>query len=235
MQPTFLPWAGYFGLIDSVDLFVFLDSVQFARRSWQQRNRIRASQGELMLTVSTRSKGLRDQRIDEVLIDASAHSTQKHLKSIRQSYAASPHRDSVIDAIGTWLESPPDSLCELNIGLITALAGRMGITTPTLRASQLEGSGAKADLLVAICRDVHATEYVSPPGSRDYLDDSTAFADAGIAVRYFEFRSPTYRQLGQGFLPQLSMIDMLFNVGFEEALSLIRDARVAHPGSGAPA
>lgn len=231
MQPTYLPWAGYFGLLASVDLFVFLDSVQFARRSWQQRNRIRGPQGELMLTVPTHSKGRREQRIDEVMIDASTEPTRRHLKTIRQCYAASPYRDPVLAVIGRWLESPPASLCELNIGLITDLARCLGITTPTLRASGLAGVGAKADLLASICAQLGATQYVSPPGSRDYLDASAAFAEAGIAVRYFEFDCPPYPQPGAGFVPQLSVIDLLFNVGAEAAQALIRQACATGPAS----
>lgn len=223
MQPTYLPWAGYFGLLDGVDLFVFLDSVQFARRSWQQRNRIRGPNGELLLTVPTVNKGLRDQRIDEVVIDASSQPTRRHLKTIRQCYATSPYRDQVLDIIGPWMESPPESLCELNIGLIRALSASIGIATPTVRSSALAGTGAKADLLVSLCREVGATEYVSPPGSRGYLDESRAFSEAGIAVRYFEFRAPTYPQPGHGFLAQLSVVDIMFNVGSDATLRLIRE------------
>ena len=72
MQPTYLPWAGYLAMIEKVDIFVFLDSVQFARRSWQQRNRIKSANGELMLTVPVHRKGLRDQKIQNVRIEREA-------------------------------------------------------------------------------------------------------------------------------------------------------------------
>ena len=86
MQPTYLPWIGYFDLIDRVDCFVFLDSVQFDRRSWQQRNRVLTTQGPRWVTVPVKSKGRRDQRICDVEIDQSSEFGRKHLETLRHAY-----------------------------------------------------------------------------------------------------------------------------------------------------
>lgn len=220
MQPTYLPWSGYFGLMRSVDLFIFLDSVQFARRSWQQRNQIKTANGAQWLTVPVVSKGRRDQHIDEVEIDPTARFEVAHRKAIDHTYGKAPYYAAAAHEVLAPLVAPGASLAELNIALIAGVAARLGVSTPTMRSSALHGEGAKADLLVSLCRQVGATEYISPPGSQDYLDESDAFAAAGIPVRYFQFKHPEYPQLFGDFLPYMSCIDMLFNCG-DASLSLI--------------
>ena len=218
MQPTYLPWSGYFGLMRSVDLFIFLDSVQFARRSWQQRNQIKTANGAQWLTVPVVSKGKRDQRIDEVEIDPTAHFAGVHRRTIELNYRKAPEYGALAPQILSLLEGP--RLADLTIGIIQRIQEMLGVATPVLRSSVMQGSGAKADLLVSLCREVGATEYISPPASQGYLDESDAFARAGIPVRYFNFRHPEYPQLFGEFLPYMSCIDMLFNCG-DRSLSLI--------------
>ena len=220
MQPTYLPWSGYFGLMRSVDLFIFLDSVQFARRSWQQRNQIKTANGAQWLTVPVVSKGKREQRIDEVMIEPTAGFEVAHRRAIEHNYRKTPHFEAVADEVLAPLGEQAAALVDLNIALIAGIAERLGITTPVVRSSAMGGEGAKADLLASLCRGVGATEYVSPPGSQDYLDESDAFFKAGIPVRYFRYAHPEYPQMFGEFLPYMSCIDMMFNCG-EESLSLI--------------
>ena len=219
MQPTYLPWSGYFGLMRSVDLFIFLDSVQFAHRSWQQRNQIKTANGAQWLTVPVVSKGRRDQRINEVLIDYTQRFKAKHLGTIQQSYRNSPYYAQARDVLSPLMEAS-EMLADLNIALIERIASQLNIDTPTLRSSKLSGKGAKAELLASFCSDIGATEYISPPGSEDYLRRSDAFWRAGIEVSYFNYEHPEYPQLFGGFLPYMSVIDMLFNCG-EVSLRLI--------------
>lgn len=220
MQPTYLPWCGYFGLMRSVDLFILLENVQFARRSWQQRNQIKTSTGPQWLTVPVMVKGKRDQLISEVEIDQAANFAVTHRRSIELNYRKAPFFDPAAASLLAELETPRALLAELTIGLILRIKEMLGITTPVIHASTLGGEGAKAERLVSLCRQVKATEYVSPPGSQDYLDESDAFTKAGIPVRYFHFAHPEYPQLFGAFLPYMSSIDMLFNCG-ERSLSLI--------------
>jgi len=213
MQPTYLPWCGYFGLMQSVDLFIYLDSVQFARRSWQQRNQIKTASGAQWLTVPVISKGKRDQRIDEVEIDASAHFEATHRRAIELNYRHAAAYGEVADRILAGLERPQGRLVDLTLDLIARLRDLMGIATPTRRTSEMQGAGAKADLLVSLCREVGATEYVSPPGSQGYIEETDAFSRANISVRYFKFEHPVYPQVFGDFLPFMSCIDMLLNCG----------------------
>jgi len=220
MQPTYLPWVGYFGLMKSVDLFILLDSVQFARRSWQQRNQIKTANKPLWLTVPVISKGRRDQLIAEVEIDRSRDFPLSHQKALELNYGKSEHFDSYASQLFTLMGTDNKYLADLNIEVIFWIRNVLGITTPITRSSKLDVVGAKAELLASICDQVGATEYISPPGSKDYLAESDAFARRGIPLRYFKFTHPEYPKRFGEFLPYMSVVDLLFNCG-SQSLSLI--------------
>lgn len=220
MQPTYLPWSGYFGLMRSVDLFIFLDSVQFARRSWQQRNQIKTANGPQWLTIPVLAKGKRDCLISEMEIDQAVKFTEKHKKSIELNYKKTPYFKTIAPELLPYIDSSVRQLADLTIGLTLCMRDLLGITVPVLRSSELQGEGSKAELLASLCEEVGATEYIAVPGSRNYLEMSDAFLKIGISVRYFEFNHPQYSQMFGGFSPYMSCIDMLFNCG-AQSLSLI--------------
>ncbi|MBF0176827.1 MAG: WbqC family protein [Magnetococcales bacterium] len=221
MQPTYLPWAGYFGLMDQVDQFVLLDVVQYDRRSWQQRNRIKTADGPLWLTVPVLSKGLREQRIQDVVIDGERDFVVTHERSLRTAYGRTPFFATYSSGLFEILAKGHGKLADLTIELIQWLRDQLGMRTPLVRASSLETSGSKADLLAGICTTLGGSLYISPPGSREYLDATTAFSDRGIPVRYFAYEHPHYTQPFGEFIPYMSVVDMLFNHG-PESLALIR-------------
>jgi hypothetical protein len=132
MQPTYLPWCGYFGLMHAVDVFVLLDSVQFARRSWQQRNQIKATNGVQWLSVPVLSKGKRDQLISEVEVDKSANFASTHRKTIEMSYAKTPFFKAYADELLPLLDNPSPRLSDLTISLILRIKSQLGITTQVL-------------------------------------------------------------------------------------------------------
>jgi hypothetical protein len=221
MQPTYLPWIGYFGLMQSVDLFILLDSVQFTKRSWQQRNQVKTPNGATWLTVPVLSKGRRDQLIREVEIDHSRDFPGSHMKTLELNYRKAPHFEAHSTPIMAALATDHVLLADLTIGLIRQLGAALGITTPIRRSSELETTGANAEMLASLCDQVGATEYVSPPGSREYLDQSDAFSRHGLPLRYFSFTHPTYAQRFGEFVPYMSIVDLLFNCG-GESLDLIK-------------
>lgn len=220
MQPTYLPWLGYFALMDRVDTFVYLNSVQFARRSWQQRNRIRSADGEAMLTIPVAKKGLRDQKIAEVEILYSSEFPRRHIDLLTENYRRAKFFDAYAPALCALLETRHRKLADLTIATSEWLAQVLGITARRIRSVTLNNAGAKADLLVHLCGQLGAARYVSPLGSHDYLADSDAFTKAGIELCYHYYQHPTYPQLFQPFLPFMSAVDLLFNVG-PESLSVI--------------
>jgi hypothetical protein len=222
MQPTFLPWIGYFAMIDRVDRFVYLDSVQFAKRSWQQRNRIKTAQGELMLSVPVLSKGKRDQTIAEAQVDWDSGFAAKQLRSIETAYRAAPHFAQYFEPLKARLTANAPSLADYTIGLIEVLCESFGIDTPRERSSALKAGGQKAELLAAICNELGAERYLSAPGSREYIEESDAFRAAGVAVNYHEYVHPAYAQGAGEFLPYMAAVDLLFHCGGEAGLRIIR-------------
>jgi hypothetical protein len=195
------------------ETFVFLDSVQFARRSWQQRNRIKTPQGAAWLTVPVLSKGAREQLIAEVRVDPSGDWIEKTIRTITHNYAKAPFFARYAEALFVVLRRRHERLVDLNVDLITHFMETFGIERPCVRSSALDVPGQKADLIAAVCARLGATTYVSAVGSKEYIDQSTAFADRGIAVAYNAYQPTEYAQLHGPFEPFLSALDLLFNVG----------------------
>jgi len=226
MQPSYLPWLGYFGLMDRVDIFVYLDSVQFARRSWQQRNRIKSNRGEVMLTIPVMKKGLRDQKINEVEILYGLEFPRRHIDIITAAYRGAAFFDAYAPALYEMLRAGHRRLADLTIAISEWLAQVFGIVARRIRAGTMDSAGAKADLLVHLCRQLGTSQYISPIGSHDYLADSNAFAQAGIELSYHSYEHPIYPQRHGAFLPFMAAVDLLFNVG-PGSLAVIRSGQRA--------
>lgn len=222
MQPTFLPWLGYFALIDSVDKFVFLDVVQFESRSWQQRNRIMINNEARWVTVPTTLPYGRSTLIEHVLINREHYSGLTVLKTLKHAYGNKPGFEFVEKNLFQELLSPPDQLSLLNVALITKISQSLGSDTIFISASELKVSGSKADLLLDISKTLGATTYVSPPGSRVYLDEYPGFSDSGIRLEYQNFNHPIYPQGQNAFFSHLSVIDAICNANLGGTRDLIK-------------
>ena len=209
--------------MSQVDLFILLDSVQFAKRSWQQRNYIKSIHGPQLLSVPVLTKGRRDQLIQHTSIDLTRNFQKSHLKTIEHSYSSCPFFSETISALHPLLDSSISCLSDLNSRLIKSIVELVEITTPLVFSSDLHASGSKADLLCSLSLAVDATTYVTVPGSLPYLLESTAFPDAGIPVEVFDYEHPIYNQLGPDFTPYMSMIDLCFNQ-LDSAMSIIKKA-----------
>lgn len=161
-QPTYLPWLGYFDLIDQSDTFVVLDSVQFEKQSWQQRNRIKTPPGLLWLTVPVVFRGRLEQRIHEVEIRDPGF-WQKHVRAIELSYRRAPYFNRYFPQVAEILQScgPGCLLADLNLRLIRWFCGILGIQTPLLRSSSMNEEGRRSEFLVNVCRSLRADVYLS--------------------------------------------------------------------------
>lgn len=222
MQPTYLPWIGYFALMDAVDEFVLLDDVQFARRSWQQRNQIKGPAGAMMLTVPVLKKGKRDQLVNEAEIDPESDALKKHARSIELAYAKAPYWQKYGPTLSAAIANPAKLLADYNIALIERIRDDLGIKTPLVRSSALPIEGKREDRLVSICKQRGAGIYISPAGSSDYLSESDAFQRAGIVLLYNDYKHPAaYPQLHGDFVSHMSAIDLLLNCG-EKSLGILR-------------
>ncbi len=213
MQPTYLPWCGYFDLMDQVDLFVFLDDVAFQKRSWQQRNRVVGPAGLSWLTVPVKAKGKRGQLVGEVEI-ADTTVLAKHARTLESFYASAPCVDAMLGEYELAANAVGTSLCMLNLGLIEAMCRALQVSTPWVLASEVTAGGRRGEHLARLCSAVGATEYLSPPGSIDYLlEDRASFEERGIAVHVHTYEHPQYAQGREEFLSHASAFDLLARVG----------------------
>jgi len=224
-QPQYLPWLGYFDKIDRVDQFVLLDTVQYKKNEWQNRNRIRTAQGWQWLTVPVHHR--HPMRISEVRVDDTTPWRRKHKEALRQAYGRAPHAGPVLAALGDLIDRPTDSLAELNTASVRCLAALFGLRTPIVLASSLEGIPEGPDArLIELCRRFRCSTYVAGAGGQAYMDPE-AWQKAGIEVEFQDFRHPVYSQGHPGFEPRLSAIDLLMRFGGDAAGILRGTARVA--------
>ena len=222
-QPTYLPWIGYLDLIDQVDLFVILDNVQFAKQTWQQRNRIRTAAGLQWLTVPVKSH--LGQLINEVEIRKPDFHVD-HLRAIELAYRRAPHFQTYFEGISSRLAKRESSfLVDLSVSVLAGFMEALAIKTPLVRASSLGQSGKRTELLANLCSVLGANEYVSPAGSAVYLlGEQDLLTSRGIGLSFHHYEHPTYQQLHKPFMPFASAIDLLFNEG-AEGRNIIRSGR----------
>lgn len=218
-QPAYMPWPGYLARIAAADVFVVLDTVQFERGSFTNRNRIKTQHGEHWLTVPLHLKGHMEKPIYEIKIDNTKNWRETHAKTIYHAYRKADQQKlerflPLLEGKETWL-SP---LCQSQLGF---WCDEFGITTRKFSAPiQKSRPKTGTDLLVVLCKEFGATEYLSGPLGRDYLDQE-AFAKAGITVKFQEWQCPQYPQPLHGpWIPNLSVLDMWLNTDMNPFLSL---------------
>ena len=220
MQPTYLPWLGYFELIDHCDLFVFLDDVQFVKKSWQQRNKIRTFEGELLLTVPVFIKGKRGQLIKDVRINNESAWRNKHFMSIENNYQKAPFYKEYIELIRGIYSLEYTYLIDLNMKLIEFIKEQLGIKTKIILSSQLNVDGNKTEKIINICKICKADTIYDAKGAMDILD-LNLFAKNNIEIIFQEYRHPVYDQIYTGFVSHVSALDLLMNAG-KKSLEVLR-------------
>lgn len=214
VQSCYLPWKGYFDIIASVDEFIFLDDVQYTKRDWRSRNKIKTAGGEKWLTVPVKVAGRFTQRIRDTEV-AEPNWGKGHWAKIESAYRNHPHFKEYADLFKPlFLDETVTGLSEINRRFIGVICKILGITTP-LRTSMELGfePGEKNLQLIGLCEKVAARHYVSGPSAKDYLDIK-AFAAHGITVSFFDYGGyPEYPQLHPPFQHHVTVLDLLFNVG----------------------
>jgi WbqC-like protein family len=208
-QPVYLPGIILFNKIVLSDSFMFVGHVQYSNRSWQTRNRIRLNGAEHFLSVPVQKNF--GQSIRDTLLAAEPW-PRKHLGSIRQAYLKRPFFQTYFPRLSDILEQPHANLDELNRALIMQFLTWLEIETPILDSRDLAVDGAKTDMLISMCRCAGADAYLSNEGARDYVDEPHMAAQ-GFAHHWQLFEHPQYDQGAKDFVPHLSIIDLLFNLG----------------------
>jgi hypothetical protein len=211
-QPRYLPWLGYFHKIAVSDVFMYLDTVQYTPRDWENRNKIKTDRGWAWLTVPVKARYRA--LILEISIDNEQPWAHKHWNSIRTYYGAAPHFSRYAESLrALYQDRAWESLLDLNLALTNYLCQCFGFTsTKIVKASDYQCTQHGTDLLVQLARAVGASVYYSGSQGRAYLDES-AFQAAGILVAYQDYRHPTYPQHYGAFEPAMAALDLLFNCG----------------------
>lgn len=226
-QPHYLPWLGYLAKWAAADLLVFLDTVQYEKNGWQNRNRIRTAGGAHWLTVPVHAHlGM---PITDVAVDTTQPWRARHLRAIEHAYARAAHLATHHAGLRALLDVDWTQLARLAVASAEWLARAVGITTPARLASTLPVNGDDATgRLVAICKAVGADTYLAGGHGARYLDGAR-FREAGITVLYQHYEHPVYAQQHGEFVPFLSGVDLLLTHG-DESLAILRqgDAWTAH-------
>lgn len=223
MQPTYLSWSGYFSLMASVDVFVFLDDVQFERRSWQTRNRILFEGVEKLLTVPVK-KTLREDLIKNIEVDYSTGWQTSHFGILKQAYGKAPCFGEVVELLKETISIRDYKISDMNIKFISKCADLFEIKCSILKASDFGCRGKRTDHLAELCRRVGAEKYISPVGSMQYLEADGFQNRHNMCLGFFDFAPREYKQIGSAsFISHLSIIDVVANIGIDGAKKYIRN------------
>ncbi len=212
-QPHYLPWLRYMHKLASCDVFVILDDVQFTKNGWQNRNKIKGSQGPVLLTVPVSDASFKP--LSTVKVDDQTHWREKHWKSLQTSYGRAPFFARYSSTVKHAFAKRWDLLAPLNCQLLEGLCREFGVQTQLILSSTLSVSGGGTERLVEICRRLNATHYLTGAFAAIGHLDAHLFADAGVTVVTQVWECPSYHQQfpALGFVPELSSVDLLFNEG----------------------
>jgi hypothetical protein len=213
VQSCYIPWKGYFDLINLVDEFILYDDRQYTRRDWRNRNRIKTPQGSQWLTIPVEVKGRYHQRIDETRISDPDWS-ERHWQTLVHNYGSAPHFEDYRDRLERlYRKSEDPRLSALNRAFLEELCAILGIETQLSWSTDYQATGEKTERLVSLCEAARATKYLSGPSASDYIDP-TLFEEAGIELEYMDYSDyPEYPQLYPPFEHAVTVLDLLFNTG----------------------
>jgi hypothetical protein len=216
VQSSYIPWKGYFDLIRASDEFILLDDVQFTKRDWRSRNRIKTQHGPAWLTIPVRTKGLYRQLIQDTYV-SDPRWGEAHWATLRASYARAPFFRTYEDELAALYEprEGDERLSDVNFRFITTMCALLGITTPIKWSTDYGATAGRNERVIELCRKAGATDYLSGPSARGYLDEAQ-FNAAAIQVQFADYSG--YREYPQPWPPfehHVSVLDLLLSVGSE--------------------
>jgi hypothetical protein len=225
LQPSYIPWRGYFHQIYKSDLFIFYDNVQYDDRGWRNRNRIKTPTGAQWLTIPVLSKGAQINKtpINQIEICWDRDWNKTHWSALQHAYGKAPFFKRYAPVFDEFYRQQPRLLADFTIDLTIAIAREIGIKhTSFLRASSLDAHGTKSERLLNVLTSVGATHYISGPSAKGYIEEDK-FYEARIELEYMAYDYPEYDQLYPPYDPFVSILDTLFTAG-PSTLALILGA-----------
>ena len=225
MQPSFIPWPGWFSLLIDSDYFIILDDVQFSKQSWHQRNYLKNPKGELnLLTLPVQTKNKNKPLINEVQLANTFH-TEKILRTISQNYSKSPYYKKVFKVIEENLKKNHNNLIlNINLNIIYAIIDYLKIENKKiLLSSEIHNSGKRGEYVANICNEIGANHYLSPYGSYDYLKEDINYF-SGISIFLQQYTMPLYDRYKIASNFPCSIIDLLFNQPKSNLIKIIQSS-----------
>lgn len=211
IQSSFIPWRGYFDFIANVDVFVFLDDVQYTVRDWRSRNKIKTPKGVEWLTVPV-IHDHRSQLVSETRISHDVPWEKKHFGTWLANYRAAEHFDVVMELLGNLERTHDSTISEFNIRLTRRICDYLEIKTPMILSNDLSLRGSKTERLIDLLIKLNATTYLSGPSADTYLDKDL-FRHNGIRLEYKSYDYAPYPQLWGDFIGEVTVLDLIANCG----------------------
>ena len=224
-QPEYLPWLGFFKKMMNSELFVFLDDAQFDKKGWQNRNRIRTKTGTVLLSVPVHAHSYPN--INEITIDNNKNWAKRHKKSILYNYTKAPYFEEYKDFIESVFDKKFECLVDLNIEIIKFVMNELEIKTKVIFSSELKVSKKGSSRVLDICKAVDADYYITGTSWAQSHLKIEEFKKSNIHVEFQNLQHPVYKQIHGKFMPQMSIIDLLFNEGGDEAKKILQNSDVS--------
>lgn len=213
LQSNYIPWKGYFDLINMVDEFVLYDDMQYTRRDWRNRNKIKTPNGPLWLTIPVEVKGKYFQKINETKV-SDQRWVKKHWQTIQSNYSKAKYFKEYKDIFEElYLDCTEEYLSQINYRFIIAINKIFGIETKIQWSSEFELIDGQTEKLLGICKQCNADIYLSGPAAKDYFDEGLA-KEENISVEWMNYSGyEEYDQLFPPFEHGVSILDLIFNEG----------------------
>ncbi|MCT4582607.1 MAG: WbqC family protein [Flavobacteriales bacterium] len=216
-QSNYIPWKGYFDAINSVDVFVVYDEMQYTKRDWRNRNKIKTANGLKWMSIPVSVKGKFNQKINETLISDQDWG-KKHWQLLKQVYGKAPFFNEYKDIFEKiYLNCNFEMLSDVNVIFIDEICKLLGIETEIIFSKDLNLQGDKTEKLLNVCLDLKVTDYYSGPAAKAYMDVGL-FEAKGVQVHWFDYSGyPEYSQQYGAFEHGVTILDLIFNEGVEGA------------------
>lgn len=226
LQPTYLPWLGYFEMIAAADVFVVYDHVQFVKKSWHHRNRIKGPNGEILLSIPIKKAPLATPLYQAELAAEYEKVLASHWTSISHAYKRAPYFDQYSESLQVMYLSKYASLTDLTVSFIQYFCNQLGINTTFVSSSTLSLDDSlinSTEKVVDLCKKTNISSLYDANGAQSVID-TLIFEKNGIGISFQNYEHPIYSQLYGSFLPYMSTLDLLLNEG-EKSLELIKKGR----------
>ncbi len=220
IQSNYLPWRGYFDFIDDVDLFIVYDDVQYTRKDWRNRNKIKTSKGLQWLTVPVHYSQSSPVQIMDAEINYDGPWQRKHIGNIRQWYRDSPYFNRYSDELFSLINEHNRTISELNLSLIRWVMEKLNISTSIMFSSEIVSGGDRNERIINILKQLNCSAYLLGPAAKDYVDEEV-YRRENIELHYKSYDYRPYQQLHGDFNGAVSIIDLIFNCG-PNALELMK-------------